>query len=163
MPSPLLCCLGGHQGLKSMHPTKFLHTPAACSFPGENARSWEALGEARPGQSSLWAGALRYRRNLVGCMDFKPWWPPRQQRRGEGTLLPFHGSQNCFQQVTNAHCYSGEFLAFILLCLSAAFDRIDASVFPGPLSSLGFSVATLSSSHISFSFSVSYVGFLPSP
>ena len=22
------------------------------SFPGENARSWEALGEARPGQSS---------------------------------------------------------------------------------------------------------------
>ena len=24
----------------------------ACSFPGENARSWEALGEARPGQSS---------------------------------------------------------------------------------------------------------------
>ena len=24
-------------------------------------------------------------------MDFKPWWPPRQQRRGEGTLLPFHG------------------------------------------------------------------------
>ena len=31
-------------------------TPAACSFPGENARSWEALGEARPGQSSLSAG-----------------------------------------------------------------------------------------------------------
>ena len=29
---------------------------AACSFPGENARSWEALGEARPGQSSLSAG-----------------------------------------------------------------------------------------------------------
>ena len=26
---------------------------------GENARSWEALGEARPGQSSLSAGALR--------------------------------------------------------------------------------------------------------
>ena len=24
-----------------------------CSSPGENARSWEALGEARPGQSSL--------------------------------------------------------------------------------------------------------------
>ena len=31
------------------------------SFPGDNARSWEALGEARPGQSSLSAGALRYR------------------------------------------------------------------------------------------------------
>ena len=36
-------------------------TPAACSFPGENARSWGALGEARPGQSSLSAGAMRYR------------------------------------------------------------------------------------------------------
>ena len=32
-----------------------------CSFPGEKARSWGALGEARPGQSSLSAGALRYR------------------------------------------------------------------------------------------------------
>ena len=38
-----------------------LDTPAACSFPGEKARSWGALGEARPGQSSLSAGALRYR------------------------------------------------------------------------------------------------------
>ena len=27
-------------------------TPADCSFPGENARSWEALGEARPSQNS---------------------------------------------------------------------------------------------------------------
>ena len=36
-------------------------TPAACSFPGEKARRWGALGEARPGQSSLSAGALRYR------------------------------------------------------------------------------------------------------
>ena len=26
--------------------------PAACSFPGENARCWEALGEARPGTKS---------------------------------------------------------------------------------------------------------------
>ena len=34
---------------------------AICSCPGENARSWGALGEARPGQSSLSAGALRYR------------------------------------------------------------------------------------------------------
>ena len=31
------------------------------SFPGEKAGSWGALGEARPGQSSLSAGALRYR------------------------------------------------------------------------------------------------------
>ena len=28
------------------------------SSPSENARSWEALGKARPGQSSLSAGAL---------------------------------------------------------------------------------------------------------
>ena len=38
---------------------KALAAPAACSFPGEKARSWEALGEARPGQSSISAGALR--------------------------------------------------------------------------------------------------------
>ena len=36
-----------------MKPRKSETAPAACSFPGENARSWEALGEARPGQSSL--------------------------------------------------------------------------------------------------------------
>ena len=40
--------------------------PAACSFPGENARSWEALGEARPGQSSLSAGAVRLRNLYAG-------------------------------------------------------------------------------------------------
>ena len=33
--------------------TEATYTPAACSFPGENARSWEALGEARPGQRSV--------------------------------------------------------------------------------------------------------------
>src|SRR5574338_40992 len=37
------------------------HTAAACSFPGANARSWAGLGEARPAQSSLSAGALCYR------------------------------------------------------------------------------------------------------
>ena len=37
------------------------HTPADCSFPGANARSWAGLGEARPAQSSLSAGALCYR------------------------------------------------------------------------------------------------------
>src|SRR5574337_1790622 len=31
-------------------------------------------------------------RNFVGCMGFKTRWPPRQQTREEGTLLPFHGS-----------------------------------------------------------------------
>ena len=30
-------------------------------------------------------------RNLVGCMDLKTWWPSRQKRREEGTLLPFPG------------------------------------------------------------------------
>ena len=29
------------------------HARAGAGFQGENARSWEALGEARPGQSSL--------------------------------------------------------------------------------------------------------------
>ena len=28
-------------------------------------------------------------RNLVGCMDLKIWWPPRQKRRVEGTYCPF--------------------------------------------------------------------------
>ena len=28
------------------------HTPAACSFPGENARSWEALGGGNQGPSA---------------------------------------------------------------------------------------------------------------
>ena len=31
MPSPLLCCLGGHQGLKSMHPT--ILSPSTASLP----------------------------------------------------------------------------------------------------------------------------------
>ena len=47
--------------------------PAACSFPGENARSWEALGEARPGQSSLSAGRKAVRDRLAlqgGTGDF---------------------------------------------------------------------------------------------
>ena len=34
-------------------------TALACSFPGENARSWGALGEARPGQSSLALSRVR--------------------------------------------------------------------------------------------------------
>ena len=38
-----------------------MEKPLKHRHPGENARSWEALGEARPGQSSLSAGALRYR------------------------------------------------------------------------------------------------------
>ena len=66
--APRRAVCGTRMSLRMMHgggsaPSccAFTHTPAACSFPGENARSWEALGEARPGQSSLSAGALRYR------------------------------------------------------------------------------------------------------
>ena len=44
------------------------------SFPGENARSWEALGEARPGQSSLSAGALRYRAWAQYCLTSPLCW-----------------------------------------------------------------------------------------
>ena len=48
-----------------IHTVKGFGTKGHChpraSSAGENARSWEALGEARPGQSSLSAGSLRYR------------------------------------------------------------------------------------------------------
>ena len=37
------------------------HIIAPCYFTGANARSWEGLGEARTGQSSLSARALHYR------------------------------------------------------------------------------------------------------
>ena len=54
------------------------HTPTACSFQSENARSWEPLGEARPGQSSLSAGALRYRAwaqswSSAACEELTHW------------------------------------------------------------------------------------------
>ena len=69
---------------------------------GQNPESWLAgpallLALCRPAGPGAPAGRGQGRvhelhpRNLVGCMDFKPWWLPRQQRRGEGTLLPFHG------------------------------------------------------------------------
>ena len=34
--------------------------PAACSFPGENARSWEALGEARNPEIPVAPGVEHY-------------------------------------------------------------------------------------------------------
>ena len=43
--------------------------PAACSCPGENARSWEALGGARPGQSSLSAGSSCGERGQLGIWE----------------------------------------------------------------------------------------------
>ena len=75
--------MGEPGGLPSMgsHRVGHSHTPAACSFPGENARSWEALGEARPGQSSLSAGALRYRK------------PVGEGTTRRGTATPVHRPQ----------------------------------------------------------------------
>ena len=88
-----------------------LDTPAACSFPGENARSWGALGEARPGQSSLSA------MGLVHWDDPEGWYgkgggrgvqdgehvhslytdtrslPPLARVSAEDSGLPFPGSQ----------------------------------------------------------------------
>ena len=69
---------------------------------GQNPESWLAgpallLALCRPAgpgaPARMRKGRVRelHPRKLVGCMDFKPWWPPRQQRSGEGTLLPFHG------------------------------------------------------------------------
>ena len=55
-------------GLQSMGWQRVRH-----AFPGENARSWEALGEARPGQSSLSAGALRYRALSHVRLFTTPW------------------------------------------------------------------------------------------
>ena len=49
-------CCDEHWGTRVSFPSGFLSV-----YPGEKARSWGALGEARPGQSSLSAGALRYR------------------------------------------------------------------------------------------------------
>ena len=42
-----ICDKGGLWGPRGMKPGS--HTPAACSFPGENARSWGALGEEKSG------------------------------------------------------------------------------------------------------------------
>ena len=64
---------------------------------GQNPESWLAgpallLALCRPAGPGAPAGMGKGRvhelhpRNLVGCMDFKPWWPPRQQRRGSKEL-----------------------------------------------------------------------------
>ena len=55
-----MCCNSGQPGA-----THVSHTPAACSFPGENARSWEALGEAR----------RRHSRVTTGISAFPLGWP----------------------------------------------------------------------------------------
>ena len=49
------CPLVKDRGCSTLDPD-----PNLSADPGEKARSWGALGEARPGQSSLSAGALRY-------------------------------------------------------------------------------------------------------
>ena len=59
---------------------------------GQNPELWPAgpallLALCRPAGPGAPTGMGKRRvhglhpRNLVGCMDFKPWWPPRQQRR----------------------------------------------------------------------------------
>ena len=69
---------------------------------GQSPELWRAgpallLALCRPVGPSPPAGMGKGRvhelhpRNLVGCMDLKTRWPPRQKRREEGTLLPFHG------------------------------------------------------------------------
>ena len=45
---------------RSVRRQSLSHIIAPCYFTGANARSWEGLGEARTGQSSLTARALRY-------------------------------------------------------------------------------------------------------
>ena len=74
MPSPLLCCLGGHQGLKSMHPTKFLGcNPWTLPFPiPAGAQGPAGLQSARSragpaGQSSVFC-PLDFQRTL-GCLE----------------------------------------------------------------------------------------------
>ena len=52
----------GRVGVRGAEVWALSHPPAACSFPGENARSWGALGEARPGQSG--AEAVRLQTHL---------------------------------------------------------------------------------------------------
>ena len=73
MPSPLLCCLGGHQGLKSMHPTKVLGcNPWTLPFPiPAGAQGPAGLQSARSragpaGQSSVFC-PLDFQRTL-GCL-----------------------------------------------------------------------------------------------
>ena len=68
---------------------------ATVYIPGENARSWGALGEARSGQSSLSAGALRYRAwaqswssAALAQLEETPETPPSSRAEG---LLFLHG------------------------------------------------------------------------
>ena len=73
MPSPLLCCLGGHQGLKSMHPTKFLGCnswtlpfPIPAGAPGP-AGLQSARSRAGPASQDSGFCPLDFQRTL-GCL-----------------------------------------------------------------------------------------------
>ena len=59
----ILRCAGkaARAGLRPARRQSRLPHSRSLLLRGENARSWEALGEALQGQSSLSAGALRYR------------------------------------------------------------------------------------------------------
>ena len=98
--------------------------PSDCSFPGENARSWGALGDARPGQSSLSAGALRplfhlwgdsfwssslllTRRHIIEKEDVTP--TPRDlnlENDENCVCVRFTGPQNVLFRAQSVVCFS---------------------------------------------------------
>ena len=65
-------------------------TPQPLLWPASPALLPALCRQPAPGMGKGRVHEL-YPRNLVECMDLKTWWPPRQKRREEGTLLPFHG------------------------------------------------------------------------
>ena len=75
----------GPQRVRHHAATEQQLVPAACSFPGENARSWEALGEARPGQSTP---PERDRRGDSPAWSGRGSRPSPRPARGAGTLIP---------------------------------------------------------------------------
>ena len=93
-----------HPFAERSEPRGFPKQPSVrCKSKGQNPELWPAgpallLALWRPAGPWPPAGMGKGRvhelhpRNLVGCMGFKTRWPPRQQTREEGTLLPFHGS-----------------------------------------------------------------------
>ena len=83
----LFCCLAYRVIITIFLNSIYMH-------PGEKARSWEALGKARPGQSSLSAGALRYRDPWVRKMPWRRKWQPTslflpKESHGQRSLVDY--------------------------------------------------------------------------
>ena len=113
LPSPLLCCLGGHQGLKSMHPTKFLGcNPWTLPFPipaGAQGPAGLQSARSRAGPASQDSGfcPLDFQRTL-GCLgnprrlgDFSAegWSGKGLDPKGEAFLRPpGWGAPKMYQQ-----------------------------------------------------------------